>query len=1424
MEKDGVFTFIAEANYHGSVALSYTARNDQGEEIAGVLNIAIAACDDATEFGTNEFVTDEETPLSIEAWTLLDAARDADGGLRFVGVGAAAHGAVAVDENGGIVFRPEANYFGEEAGFSYTLQDADGKLSENFAKIVVENVDDVPEIIADSLTINEDESLAFTPEVIGQFLRDSDGDTLLLTSLTINAPPSPPAPLPQAGEGSEELSAPLPQAGEASELAAAGAAIGVVVEKDGVFTFIPDENYSGSAALSYTAKNDKGEEISGVLNIAIAARDDATEFGLDRYDTAEEQAIILQPETLLENDHDADGALHFLGLGLTKFGTAILNDAGTIEFTPDKDYFGDEAGFFYQVQDEAGNVSESWVKITVENLNDRPEIIGDMLYLHEDQALSLTSAVLSQFLFDADGDEFHLASVSAATGGQFEEKDGIFTFIPEANYYGQAAFSYIAANESGAELVGTMTLVINPINDAPEAQITELTGLEDTEITVNIAELLAGASDIEDGDFKSGNIHFAGIDQTIHGDAWLDDDGVLHFQAEDNFSGQALLRYRVADSEGDEGFGYVKYEITGLQDAPVAVDDSLNAWSNAGYENVFQSSIFLQNDYDADGDKLSILSISAAAFGQVSLDAEGKIHYSAPATNWIGVDSFTYTIADGHGGESVAQVQFEVKANTAPDLQSEIIFSVEDIWSKIAADDLLKNDYDIDGDNLKIIKVDGAEHCQVALQADGSVKFTPDAHYNNNYPGPASFRYTVSDGVSAPVSALAYVSLSPVNDAPIVVSEELSGAVEDNYFVFHINQLTANDYDVETVSIYEEDAIILSGIWSAEYGTISWDAVSGWVYYTPDANFHGLDSFQYQIVDSEGEQDVAYSYIYVQPVNDKPFAEWDYGSPAEEEIENRYVLHGENGRGLLDNDIDIDGDVLKISGTPTVISNNAKAWLSSGDLVVLPNQGAGQVVVEYTVSDGHGGDSKSRLIIHDTPEHNSPPELVDCSAWLKSSHWVSDGYVFECTVVFNLQFMDKNGWEDIVSIDICPLETGPYSGYKKIGASSFEVQFSGDSDRGSYLPMMQFTVTATDSKNATGTVLVSFGGAAISSSQCYYGADLADLVRAHPAYSPVALDLDGDGIELLGVEAGTLFDWNGDGVAEKTGWLAVDDGFLAYDFDGDGRIAHSKEISFRDYVPGATTDLQGLAYFDDDHNGFLDPGDGQWSSFGVWRDLDGDGLSGDGEFSGLDQLGITSLHLNSDHNVSMENGNIVHGLTTYTTVDGASHIAADVGLIGAEIELVMAEDEKAADGAAEAKELIDTSCHDADEASAANPSGPGQSLAEAGSFSEKYSSQDVASSSEKSSDQDENALAAAPSSNDNVTDFANSDQTPAEAATVAPAFDEATLNNLAAQLASDMAASTWGEERLTPGPDFAAGDAGDCADDFFLHHHGLVIG
>ena len=169
-----------------------------------------------------------------------------------------------------------------------------------------------------------------------------------------------------------------------------------------------------------------------------------------------------------------------------------------------------------------------------------------------------------------------------------------------------------------------------------------------------------------------------------------------------------------------------------------------------------------------------------------------------------------------------------------------------------------------------------------------------------------------------------------------------------------------------------------------------------------------------------------------------------------------------------------------------------------------------------------------------------------------------------------------------------------------------------------------------------------------------------------PYGMPVVLDLDGDGIELIEIaRSQARFDINGDGTRERIGWVGADDGLLALDRNGNGRIDDFSEISFLQDFLGAGSDLEGLFAHDSNHDGFLTSADDRFSEFLVWRDANGNGHSEKKELFTLDELGIASISLERRNINPLDaeaDRNQVLATSSFETVDGRSFQVGDVAL------------------------------------------------------------------------------------------------------------------------------------------------------------------
>lgn len=164
-----------------------------------------------------------------------------------------------------------------------------------------------------------------------------------------------------------------------------------------------------------------------------------------------------------------------------------------------------------------------------------------------------------------------------------------------------------------------------------------------------------------------------------------------------------------------------------------------------------------------------------------------------------------------------------------------------------------------------------------------------------------------------------------------------------------------------------------------------------------------------------------------------------------------------------------------------------------------------------------------------------------------------------------------------------------------------------------------------------------------------------------PNIDPLALDLDGDGLETVGI-IGTnvvLFDHDGDGIRTGTGWLKGDDAFLALDKNGNGAIDNGNELFGVDTVLSngqkATSGFAALADLDSNHDGQFSSLDVQFSNVRLWHDLNQDGISDTGELQSLTDAGIASISLTSTAtNIPLTGGNVQSAAGTYTRTNGTT--------------------------------------------------------------------------------------------------------------------------------------------------------------------------
>src|SRR5204863_3818252 len=126
--------------------------------------------------------------------------------------------------------------------------------------------------------------------------------------------------------------------------------------------------------------------------------------------------------------------------------------------------------FTYHATDSTGSSAPATVSITVTPVNDAPVANADSYSTNEDTPLTVNAPGLLTNDTDADGNPLTAALRSPPGKGTVTvNTNGSFTYTPDANANGPDSFTYRVNDGTVNSPDTTVTITINPVNDAPVA-------------------------------------------------------------------------------------------------------------------------------------------------------------------------------------------------------------------------------------------------------------------------------------------------------------------------------------------------------------------------------------------------------------------------------------------------------------------------------------------------------------------------------------------------------------------------------------------------------------------------------------------------------------------------------------------------------------------------------------------------------------------------------------------------------------------------------------------------------------------------------------------------------------------------------------------------------------------------------------------
>ena len=253
---------------------------------------------------------------------------------------------------------------------------------------------------------------------------------------------------------------------------------------------------------------------------------------------ADPQSISLDEDasaaiTLSGSDVDGD-PLTYEVVSQPLHGT-LSGTAPNLVYTPVANYFGSDS-FTFLVNDGTDDSLPATVSLTTVPVNDPPTADNQSLTTDEDTALAITLTGS-----DIESDPLTFQIVNGPSHGSLSGTAPNLVYTPESDYYGSDSFTFVARDGVANSLPATISLIVNPVNDAPVAVDDSASTPQDTPVLISLLE--------NDSDVDGPGLSIQSLSTPAHGTLVNHGNGTVTYTPVAGYIGLDTFTYVVTDGE-----------------------------------------------------------------------------------------------------------------------------------------------------------------------------------------------------------------------------------------------------------------------------------------------------------------------------------------------------------------------------------------------------------------------------------------------------------------------------------------------------------------------------------------------------------------------------------------------------------------------------------------------------------------------------------------------------------------------------------------------------------------------------------------------------------------------------------------------------------------------------------------------------------